>query len=219
MYPSRRSDSNPPPPASSWALPARSATLAKRPERSSSTMSAALVAAVREVRVLYRPDAPVRRLFLDEVTAVADWQLGLKRLLDAGELRDVLVVTTGSRATDLRRGVERLPGRKGRLARTTYLFTPLPYAEFSRVCGETLGSDALLAYLLSGGCPLAAAEIAAHGYLPEFVIEMVRDWVLGECAMSGRDPVRFEASSWVGGVGAMPLDRQLVSNQGAPPAR
>lgn len=149
--------------------------------------SGALTEAVRGLLPLFRRGAPVRRLFLDEVTAVRGWERGLKRLIDAGELRDVLVVTTGSRATDLRRGVERLPGRKGRLARTTYLFTPLPFAEFRRVCGEVLGEDALAAYLLSGGCPLAAAEIAAHGRLPEFVIEMIRDWVLGECAASGRD--------------------------------
>ncbi|MBD3335424.1 MAG: AAA family ATPase [Candidatus Eisenbacteria bacterium] len=151
------------------------------------TAADSLVEAVRDVRALYRPDATVRRLFLDEVTAIAKWEQGLKRLIDAGELRGVLVVTTGSRATDLRRGTERLPGRKGRLERTTYVFTPLPYSEFKKVCGEELGADALTAYLLSGGCPLAAAEIAAHGRLPEFVIEMVRDWVLGECAMSGRN--------------------------------
>lgn len=147
----------------------------------------ALVGEVRRLLPLYGSEAPVRRLFLDEVTAVRDWEKGLKRLIDAGELREVLVVTTGSRATDLRRGVERLPGRKGRLDRTAYLFTPLAFSEFKRVCGERLGDDALIAYLLSGGCPLAAAEIAAHGQLPEFVIEMVRDWVLGECAASGRD--------------------------------
>lgn len=46
----------------------------------------------------------VRRLFIDEITAVADWERGLKRVIDRGELRSVLVVTTGSRATDLRRG-------------------------------------------------------------------------------------------------------------------
>jgi predicted AAA+ superfamily ATPase len=145
-----------------------------------------LVAAVRKVVPWFRRDARVRRLFIDEITAVANWEKGLKQLLDAGELRDVLVVTTGSRATDLRRGAERLPGRKGRLPRTTYLFTPLPFAEFERVCGERFGEHAIVAYLLSGGCPLAAAELAQHGRLPEYVVEMVRDWVLGECAASGR---------------------------------
>ena len=69
--------------------------------------------------------AKVRRLFIDEITAVKGWEKGLKRILDAGDLVGVLVVTTGSSAADLRRGSERLPGRKGRLARTTYLFTPV----------------------------------------------------------------------------------------------
>lgn len=146
-----------------------------------------LVQAIRELLPLYRRDATVRRLFLDEVTAVAGWERALKQLIDPGELRNVLVVTTGSKATDLRRGVERLPGRKGRLSRSAYLFTPLSFAEFSRVCGAALGEDALVAYLLCGGCPIAAAEIAAHARLPEFVIEMVRDWMFGECAASGRD--------------------------------
>jgi predicted AAA+ superfamily ATPase len=146
----------------------------------------ALVAGCRELTPWFRKDATVRRLFIDEITAVANWEKGLKQLLDAGELRSVLVVTTGSRATDLRRGAERLPGRKGRLARTTFLFTPIPFGEFERVCGAQFGEDAPIAYLLSGGCPVAAAELAQHGRLPEHVIEMVRDWVLGECAQSGR---------------------------------
>jgi hypothetical protein len=89
-----------------------------------------LAAEVSRLAAAYRADAPVRRLFIDEITAVADWERGLKRVLDRGELRRMLVVTTGSRATDLRRGAERLPGRKGKLARTSYLFPPISYAEF-----------------------------------------------------------------------------------------
>lgn len=146
-----------------------------------------LVESIRQLVPLFRRDAAVRRLFIDEITAVPEWERALKQLIDAGELRDVLVITTGSRATDLRRGAELLPGRKGRLDRTAYLFKPIPFREFSRVCGATLGSDALIAYLISGGAPIAAAEIAAHGRLPEFVVEMVRDWVLGACAATGRD--------------------------------
>ncbi|HEU4418905.1 MAG TPA: AAA family ATPase [Planctomycetota bacterium] len=146
----------------------------------------ALVHAIRGLVPGFAKNARVRRLFIDEITAVADWERGLKQLLDAGELRDVLVVTTGSRATDLRRGAERLPGRKGRMSRTAFLFTPLSFAEFERVCGGRFGEDSSVAYLLCGGCPVAARELAQHGLLPEHVIEMVRDWVLGECAASGR---------------------------------
>jgi uncharacterized protein len=90
----------------------------------------------REISTLiaaFTDQAPVRRIFIDEITAIARWELALKRLADQGKLNNVLVITTGSKATDLRRGAERLPGRKGRLVRTTYLFTPLSYREFFRV--------------------------------------------------------------------------------------
>jgi predicted AAA+ superfamily ATPase len=110
----------------------------------------------------------------------------MKRALDSGALRRALIVTTGSKAQDLRRGTERLPGRKGKLARTHYLFLPVSLAELRRVCGTTLGASLLPAYLLSGGSPAACSEMARGGRLPEWLIETTRDWILGECAMAGR---------------------------------
>lgn len=145
-----------------------------------------LLLAIQELLPLFSADRGPHRLFIDEITAVQGWEKALKRLIDEGRLRSVLVVTTGSKATDLRRGIERLPGRKGRLERTTFLFTPISFAEFRKACGGALGAACLPAYLLAGGCPLACAELVAHGRLPEHVPEMVRDWVLGECAASGR---------------------------------
>jgi uncharacterized protein len=130
--------------------------------------------------------APVKRLFIDEITAIAHWEFALKRLADQGKLRDILIITTGSKAMDLRRGAEKLPGRKGRLHRTTYLFTPVSYREFHRVCGDLLKEHTLLAYLLSGGSPIACTELAVKGVIPEFVIELTRDWIEGEIAASGR---------------------------------
>ena len=146
----------------------------------------ALTQAIQETSALFPAETGVRRLFIDEITAVKNWQKALKRTLDAGELDNVLVVTTGSRATDLMRGTERLPGRKGRLARTNFIFTPISYFEFSRVCGSILKEDTLSAYCLAGGCPVACAEIAKTGSLPAFIIEMIRDWIFGEFAADGR---------------------------------
>ena len=83
-----------------------------------------LLEAVQALVPAFSSRAAVKRLFIDEITAIEGWTGALKRLLDSGSLREVLVVTTGSRAHDLRRGTERLPGRKGRLSRTAYLFTP-----------------------------------------------------------------------------------------------
>lgn len=145
-----------------------------------------LAEAIRSVLPAFSSRAEVKRLFIDEITAVEGWTGALKRLLDTGALRDVLVVTTGSRAHDLRRGAERLPGRKGRLSRTAYLFTPISFRAFRDTCGDRLGDKLLPAYLLSGGSPAALGELAAQGLVPAYVIELVRDWVYGECAAVGR---------------------------------
>lgn len=149
--------------------------------------AADLVIELETLDAMFRRDAPHRRLFVDEITAVDGWEQALKRVLDGGGLRDVLLVTTGSRARDLRRGVERLPGRKGKLSRTSYLFVPLSYRSFAAKAGDRFGDDLVAAYLLTGGCPAAAVELIQRGRLPEYVLEMVRDWIFGECSASGRD--------------------------------
>jgi predicted AAA+ superfamily ATPase len=144
-----------------------------------------------ETRVLellsqFRPNAGVKRLFIDEISAVPSWERALKRIADRGQLREVLIVTTGSRAADIRRGSERLPGRKGKLARTEYLFTGISYKDFHAQFHDELGEDTWKAYLLSGGSPIAAMEIRQRERVPEYFFEMIRDWVVGELVKSGR---------------------------------
>ena len=142
---------------------------------------------IRQLLPLFSAKAPVRRLVIDEITAVKDWTRARKVLLDSGELRQVMLVTTGSKAADLRHGTERLPGRKGKLARTAFIFTPLPFAEFRRVCASALpAAHVLPAYLIAGGSPPACAAVAATGRLPDYIIETVRDWIYGEFAAGGR---------------------------------
>lgn len=134
----------------------------------------------------YSRDAGVKRLFIDEITAVDNWERVLKKVIDRGLFRDVLIITTGSRATDLRRGSERLPGRKGRLSRSEYIFLPVPYREFKQNVGRELGEKTWIAYLLSGGSPVACNDIYQFERLPEYFIQLTRDWILGEVVSSGR---------------------------------
>lgn len=145
-----------------------------------------LMEKIRVLAGMFHPAASVRRIFIDEITAVHDWERAIKRLVDAGELRRVLLITTGSKASDLRRGIERMPGRKGKLDRNSYLFLPVSYSEFKNVCGPYLKAKTLLTYLLSGGCPIACRELAESGTLPEYVITLIREWILGEITASGR---------------------------------
>lgn len=141
---------------------------------------------LESLAVSFASGAKVRRIFIDEITNIDNWEIILKRLVDNGTLKNVLVVTTGSKATDLRRGSERLPGRKGKLAQTNYLFTPISYKSFHHACYEQLKEKTLPAYLISGGSPIACSELATRGYIPEYVIQLVRDWVEGEITKSGR---------------------------------
>ncbi len=142
--------------------------------------------AIKKTTDLFDPSKKIKRLFIDEITAVKEWQYAVKRCADSGYIRDVLVITTGSKASELRRGTERLPGRKGKLPRTSFYFTPVSYSEFKRVCGNHLGNNTLNTYLISGGCPVACSEFASHRRIPEYIPEMIRDWIYGECAAGGR---------------------------------
>jgi predicted AAA+ superfamily ATPase len=129
---------------------------------------------------------PVRRLFIDEITAVAGWQKAIKRMADSGALRHVLIITTGSKASDIQRESELLPGRKGRLARTIYHFTHMPYSAFHAKAHARLGSLTLQAYVIAGGSPPACAAILESGSIPEYIFQTTAEWVFGECALAGR---------------------------------
>lgn len=146
----------------------------------------ALEQSIEELLLQFNDYTTIRRLFIDEITAIPKWETTLKLMADRGQLKNILVVTTGSNATDLRRGAERLPGRKGKLARTNYLFTPIAYKEFHRVCSSTLKEKTFIAYLLSGGSPIACSELASTGKIPDYVITLIRDWIDGEIARTGR---------------------------------
>jgi predicted AAA+ superfamily ATPase len=150
------------------------------------TTAEVLVQQIRLFTTMFSPKSLVKRLFIDEITAVEGWERALKLVIDAGEMRDVLIVTTGSKAADLRHGRERLPGRKGKLARTTYIFTPISFKEFKKQCGAILGPKTVTAYCLSGGSPIACSELAQKQSLPQYLIDLTMEWILGEFAASSR---------------------------------
>ena len=141
---------------------------------------------LEEVHSLYSPQAKIQRLFIDEITAVPQWEKSIKRVIDRGLFRDVLIVSTGSKAVDLRRGTERLPGRKGKLQRSEFIFLPISYAEFKKCTQNILGEKSWIAYLLSGGSPLACNDICQFGVIPDYFVQLVRDWIFGELVATGR---------------------------------
>ncbi|HEX3691990.1 MAG TPA: ATP-binding protein [Solirubrobacteraceae bacterium] len=140
-------------------------------------------------------------LLLDEVTAVRGWQTAVKSLWDQGQIREDVVVCTGSSAIDLQRGAaERLPGR--RRAGFDHLVLPQSFAAFARAldgdipsspgltvaelrdrAGEALLRDmrpyapalerTLDRYLRFGGLPAAVAEAAGGAHEPSDEVRRV----------------------------------------------
>ena len=67
-------------------------------------------------------------LFLDEVTAVKEWQKALKTFIDMGLSKNIHIVLTGSPSIELKRGYERMPGRRS--GGKDMLFLPVTLKKF-----------------------------------------------------------------------------------------
>ena len=79
-------------------------------------------------------------IFLDEVSAVKDWQRGIKRLWDQGRLINCTVVATGSNTMDIRTSSERLPGRRGTSNDVLdKIMLPMKFSEFVAAIDEDIG--------------------------------------------------------------------------------
>lgn len=127
-------------------------------------------------------------LFLDEVTAIPDWQRGIKFAWDQGLIRDDFVLCTGSSAR--RMGTEQLPGRRGNgrdflqltisfrdfcqdIRRIELPDSTLPVHEWVTPAGHALArrlnlqladlQAALDVYLRIGGFPTALRDYVATG--------------------------------------------------------
>lgn len=73
-------------------------------------------------------DAPALYMFLDEVTALPDWNVEVKTLADQGLTRRAILCLTGSSAPRLKEKGELLPGRG--LEGREYWMKPLGFREF-----------------------------------------------------------------------------------------
>ncbi|MGC8583899.1 MAG: ATP-binding protein [Thermoproteus sp.] len=104
----------------------------------------------------------VRRLvlILDEVTAVEGWWRVLKYFIDSGDLRDDVVVASGSSAVGLAKTPERFPGRRG--AGKDIVVLPLSFPQYveargfdkRRAAADPAAASALFEdYLRTGGFP------------------------------------------------------------------
>ncbi|RKX41534.1 MAG: ATP-binding protein, partial [Thermotogae bacterium] len=105
----------------STALKVTIAKLLKKnvPRKSIMFLPSDTVANFKELREIlieylnYAKEYKKRYIFIDEISYVKDWQRAIKELRDNTVLRNDFMLLSGSSALDIKRGAERMPGRRG----------------------------------------------------------------------------------------------------------
>ena len=175
-----------------------------------------LVAAVRQWGQFFPTEPSLRRwIFFDEISQVRDWQRAIKYLRDIGLAKNDFLLLTGSSASDIRRGAERLPGRRGKGERLDKVLWPLSFPEFLRATGNApperrltleqfLSSEAipilkqamvwlpdmahaLHTYLTTGGFPRAIDDFLRDGAIQSSTAQIHWAALMGEVERWGKD--------------------------------
>lgn len=124
-----------------------------------------------------RHENDIRYIFLDEISAIKDWQRGIKHLYDTGELENITVLMTGSHNLDIRKAAERLPGRRGPNARSVdKILLPMKFAEYLDTRSEYLSRKIRHLNLLSFKRRKAIVEQLAKGQIPDEISELMMDF-------------------------------------------
>ena len=71
-------------------------------------------------------------IFLDEISAVKEWQKAIKQFVDLHGNKNVTIILTGSHTLDIKNSTERLPGRVGEKEHvpTHKILLPMKFAEY-----------------------------------------------------------------------------------------
>lgn len=182
-------------------------------------------------------------LFLDEITFIRDWAIGIKALSDKGVLEQTTIIMTGSNAVDLKRGGERMPGRRGERVGLDKTLLPLTFREYvlaiasemkekiplislspdlrdfkERILGASVISGKLASlfnqFMLTGGFPRSINSFLKAGKVEDFVYELHRDSFIGEVVRVGkRESYLREIITWISERHGNPFDWRDISRE------
>ncbi len=155
----------------------------------------------------YLPESADEDLFfllLDEVTYTKDWDRGVKYLADAGILRNIVLLLTGSDSVLIREAIMRFPGRRGTADQVDFHLFPLSFAEYFALeqgissssiqeLAETQDpgrikelEQAFESYLAHGGYLTAINEFEQHGRIRRATFNTYGDWIRGDILKCGK---------------------------------
>jgi predicted AAA+ superfamily ATPase len=92
-----------------------------------------LIQLITEYDIFSRNQPGQKYIFLDEITAFHDWENDLKFVIESGLSKNNVIITTGSNAQALKKGIDRLPGRNIH----SRLFLPLSFREYVEYFGSS----------------------------------------------------------------------------------
>lgn len=78
-------------------------------------------------------------IFLDEVTGITDWGVAVQALHERGLMENVFIFATGSSAMDIKKGGERMPGRRGDIENPDWILMPLSFRDYVRAIKNRTG--------------------------------------------------------------------------------
>jgi len=162
--------------------------------------------------------------FLDEVTYIADWERTIKILSEEGRLQGITVLATGSHLMGMRRGAEKLPGRRG--AGNDVSLFPLSFREYLLIMREELkealpsfegwNRESLAAsieeislrgqlmhpvfesYIRTGGFPRPINQLHRENHIRPDIYKLYRDAFLGDLMRIGkRESIFRELLQWI----------------------
>ena len=204
-----------------------------------------LINLIDEYITFIRPLLQAKRLylFLDEITFIKDWAIGIKSLSDKGSLEKVTTILTGSSAVDLKRGGERMPGRRGERTGLDKKLLPLTFREYVfavapemknkippqasevslREIEESITGLAGLGeklavlftqFMLTGGFPRPINSFFRKGKVEDYVYELHRDSFIGEVIRLGKRESYFrEIITWISERHGSPFDWRDISRE------
>ncbi len=143
-------------------------------------------------------------ILLDEITEIPDWQKAIKFVIDNDITKDACYMLTGSNAIDLKKGSERLPGRKGKHGKDLF-FLPLTFREYVQIIDPEwyqkhkmdnidklkYHSNKLKIffekYFITGGIPLVINEYEINKEIPNYIYDLYYSWIIGDVLKEGKN--------------------------------
>ena len=139
-------------------------------------------------------------IFLDEIPYVEEWQKGIKHLYDLGKFEKSTVVLSGSHSIDIKRSIEKLPGR-GDSGKRHFIMLPLTFPEYLKAIGNKIEltnnykKDISLLkiniadldkeyrnYLKTGGFLRIINEFHTTGKINDTSYDIYIKWIIGDLA-------------------------------------